>query len=440
MGLYNSILNSLILPLGDLITGGQYLKNLRLWRDYDGLSAAELTDIQNAHLNSILEYAIQRVPYYQEFQYDSNLSPEENLKNFPVLTKDILRDRIDDLLSDEFQKSNLDINHSSGSTGVQSFTYMTKGHKFYLRALQTHWWNWSGYEVGDPVLQFGISQKRGSLKSLKDFFYRTFYHKAFGITEAEFADIANRVKSRSISYIAGYPSVINQLALTSSSHKHVKGIICFGDKLFNHHEKNIRNAFGDDVNIVDTYGCAEGLLMACSKDLDSYYIMSPHVYIEIVDDEDNPLNDGKMGNILVTCLTNKAMPIIRYRLGDLGIMLPKSQYPETRQLNYPLLQKIVGRETDVIKTRSGKILNVHSFTGVFEYFQEIKQYKIIQNDLDSIKVEYIVDDQLPEERLNELEKKFLALTGSDLTITFVKVNSISASKSGKPQIIETTLV
>ena len=142
---------------------------------------------------------------------------------------------------------------------------MTKGHKFYLRALQTHWWNWSGFQLGDKVLQFGISQKRGFLKSLKDLFYRTFYHKAFGITESEFESISKKVKARSICFVAGYPSVINQLALTSKDHNHIKGIICFGDKLFSHHEKNIRKAFGNDTLIIDTYGCAEGLLMACRR-------------------------------------------------------------------------------------------------------------------------------------------------------------------------------
>ncbi|NNK70107.1 MAG: phenylacetate--CoA ligase family protein [Flavobacteriaceae bacterium] len=439
MSFYNAILNSVILPLGDLSTGGSYIRNLNQWRAYDSYSDRDLRRVQKDNLKSILKYASKHVPYYQKINYRKDLSSEGNLKRFPILTKDILRNQVDSLISNHHKKSSLDINHSSGSTGVQSFTYMTMKHKFYLRALQTHWWMWSGYHIGDKVLQFGISQKRGVLKNLKDLFYRSYYHKAFGISEKEFADLARKVKEKSIGFIAGYPSVINQLALVSEPNTKIEGIICFGDKLFNQHRINIRHAFGEYVRVLDTYGCAEGLLMACRKDLDYYYIMSPHVYLEIVDDDGQPVPDGEMGNILVTCLTNKAMPLIRYRLGDLGIMLPEELYPEQRELEYPLLQKIVGRETDVIKTESGKILNVHSFTGVFEYFQEIKQFKIIQRDLKSIKVEYIVDDTITDERLKELEKKFLNLTDSDLTITFVKVSRISATKSGKPQIIDATL-
>ena len=440
MSLYKAILNSVILPLGDLFTAGSYIRDLNLWRTYDSLSEKDLRQIQKDNLKSILKHASKRVPYYKDINYRKDLSSEGNLKRFPILTKDILRSHSDELISKHYNKSRLDVNYSSGSSGVQSFTYMTHKHKFYLRALQTHWWFWSGYQIGDKVLQFGISQKRGPIKKLKDFFYRCYYHKAFGISENEFTDIAKKLKANSIRFIAGYPSVINQLALVSEEGTKIDGIICYGDKLFNQHLKNIRKAYGEDVQIIDTYGCAEGLLMACRRDLEYYYIMSPHVYIEIVDDEGNAVPDGQMGNILVSCLTNKAMPLIRYKLGDLGIMLPKDKYPGQRGLQYPLLQKIVGRETDVIKTDSGKILNVHSFTGVFEYFQEIKQFKIIQRDLKSIRVEYIVDGALTDERLKELENKFLMLTDSDLTITFVKVNSISATKSGKPQIIDATLV
>ena len=122
--------------------------------------------------------------------------------------------------------------------------------------------------------------------------------------------------------------------------------------------------------MIDTYGCAEGLLMAIKADENYYNIMSPHVKLEIVDDNGQPVTDGEMGNVLVTCLTNKALPIIRYKLGDLAIKLPKAEYPISRELNYPLLKKVIGRETDVVKTKNGTTLNVHSFTGVLEYYGE----------------------------------------------------------------------
>ncbi len=437
MSFYKSFLNAIILPIGNTLIGGHYLKNINAWRKFDSLSEKNLHELQKQRLDEILDYAKKHVPYY----IDKNAS---SIDTFPILTKSILREKTNELVSNEYDIDDLDVHHSSGSSGIQSFTYMTKNHTFYLRALQTHWWNWSGYEIGDNLLQFGISQKRTALKRLKDVFYKCTYVKAFGLSEKELEETLLKISRKKGVFIAGYPSVVNQLAkaaIAKDIKTDIAGIICFGDKLFDHYKKRMLNAFGETCKIVDTYGCAEGLLMACKHDLDYYYIMSPHVYLEIVDDLGKPVSDGKMGHVLVTCLTNKAMPLIRYKLGDLAIKLPEEEYPKNRAFNYPLLQKVIGRETDVIKTTQGITLNVHSFTGVMEYYQEIKQYKVIQNELERIRIEYIKDENrsFKESILVEIKNKLNTLTKNCLDIQFQEVKKIKSLKSGKPQIIESNL-
>ncbi|MBR9758306.1 MAG: hypothetical protein GYB39_09485 [Algicola sp.] len=435
MAFYKSLLKHLILPLGNTIYGGHYLRYLKAWKAFDNMSEPELEAIQKKRLDHILEHAVKTVPFYKDVAYES-------LSDFPILTKALLRAHKNELVSNLFDIKTLDQHYSSGSSGQQSFTYMAREHTFYLRALQTHWWQWSGYEVGDKLLQFGISQKRSFVKKAKDFFYHCFYTKAFGLSETDLKAILKRISKKNGVYIAGYPSVINQLALAEMDLRaspNVNGLICFGDKLFKHYRENIAQVFGEDATLIDTYGCAEGLLMACKYDLDYYYIMSPHVVIELVDDAGRAVKDGEMGHVLVTCLTNKAMPLIRYKLGDLAIKLPKEKYPAQRKLQYPLLQKVVGRETDVIKTTQGITLNVHSFTGVLEYFQEIKQYKIIQNDLHYVVVQYIPDTNFNASQLDLLSAKLHQLTKNCLDIRFEQVTHIAPTRSGKPQIIESNL-
>lgn len=437
MPIYKSLLKLFLLPFGNLVTGGYYLKYIRNWQKHDTLSENELQELQNKRLNDILKYVKKHVPFYRDKNFSS-------IDSFPILTKSILREHVNELVSDEYSIKSLDAHHSSGSSGIQSFTYMTKNHTFYLRALQTHWWNWSGYEIGDNLLQFGISQKRSILKRLKDLFYKVTYVRAFGLSETELEQVLLKISKKKRVYIAGYPSVVNQLAkiaILKNIKTDISGIVCFGDKLFDHYKKRMIKAFGETCNIIDTYGCAEGLLMACKYDLDYYYMMSPHVYLEIVDEAGEPVPDGEMGHVLVTCLTNKAMPLIRYKLGDLAIKLPKEKYPKKRAFNYPLIQKVIGRETDVIKTTHGITLNVHSFTGVLEYYQEIKQYRVVQNQLEKIYIEYVVDENQPFEQsiLKEIKDKLNTLTKNCLDIEFQEVNEIKALKSGKPQIIESNL-
>ena len=97
----------------------------------------------------------------------------------------------------------------------------------------------------------------------------------------------------------------------------------------------------------------------------------------------------------------------------------------------------MGRETDIVRTPNGKTLIVHSFTGIFEFYPEIKQYKIIQTALDKIKIEYITDNYFPftNDTLIEIKDKIAVLTQESLKVNFEKVDTIAPTKSGKPQII-----
>lgn len=441
--MYSDFLKHIVLPLGDIFFGGNYLKTLKQWNSFDSLSENELLRIQERELEKTLKYSIKNVPYYKNLEYDSSLSPVENLKMFPVLTKEILRNPRNHLISNEFDKNSLLKNFSSGSSGIQSFSYSTKKNAFYLQGISNHWYQWGGMEFGKKVLQFGISPQRNLPKKLKDLFFRVQYEEAFSLDESICKRIYSDLKRKNIRFIIGYPSAINQLAeygIKNNLNHKITTIISLGDKLFEHFKTNFKQAFENPL-IMDTYGCAEGLMIACTFDTSFYYLSAPHVYVEIVDDQGNEVEDGNLGHVLVTCFTNDAQPFIRYQLGDLAIKLPREKYPENRKFNYPLLEKIVGRETDIIKTPTGKKLIVHSFTGIIEYFPDIKQYQIIQKTEDEIIIKYIVDDLIPlgKNSLEKIQNRINDLTENSLRITFEKTDYIPDSPSGKPQIIKSLL-
>lgn len=441
--MYSYLLKKVIVPVGDIIFGGGYLKTLKKWNGYDKLSESELIDIQNKELEKILKYTIDKVPFYKGINYDNSLSATENLKHFPILTKEILRKHSDDLVSIDFEKEDLRKNFSSGSSGVQSYSYSEKKNVFYLQGISTHWYMWGGFEFGDSVLQFGISPKRTLPKKLKDIFFRVNYQEAFALSEEDYKRIYKDLQKDKTRFIIGYPSAINQLAeyfIKNNLQHSIQSVISLGDKLFSHFEENFKQAFNNPL-VIDTYGCAEGFLMACRYDTPYYYISSPHVYLEIVDDNGDEVPDGELGHVLITCFSNLAQPFIRYKVGDLAIKLPKDRYPENRKFQYPLLERVVGRETDVVKTPNGKTLIVHSFTGIIEYYPDIRQYQIIQEKPEEITIKYITDDLIPlqDKTLQEIEEKINKLTDNSVKIIFEKTDFIPNSPSGKPQIIKSLL-
>ncbi len=434
---YSNFINKLMFPLSDLILRTSYTKNLKKWRHYDSLSVLELEAIQKENLKNLLSYAQAHCKLYNNIDLKGDNSYEW-LSGFPILSKDIIRNQEADLLTQNADK--LYKFCSSGSSGVQTCVYESKRELESNRSILIHLWEWSGYQIGNPIVQTGITPNRGLFKSIKDLFLRTIYVDAFAHSEPQILKVLNKIKGQNYT-IAGYASSINVMAEVALKHQlniKLKAIISLGDKLFNHYKSNMKKAFNCEV--YDTYGSAEGFMIAAQKDFEYYYLMSPHIYIEIVDEDNNPVKEGTMGNILVTRLDGFAMPMIRYRLGDLGIMLPKENYPKNREFNYPLLQQIVGRETDVVKTQNGKTLVVHSFTGIFEHIPGIKQFKVIQNDLNGIDIEIIKGASFTEldiQKATKMLQKYIE--DKNFRINYIFVDKIAPTKSGKPQMIESHL-
>lgn len=437
---YNKFIKNLILPLGDLLNKSNYYDRLKYWRKVDFYSEDQLFKLQKKNLSSLLKYSVNNVDSYSSISLRGT-NPYQWIKNFPILTKEIIRANSKSLISKNISLKSLIKYSSSGSTGVQTSVFMNKKEQANIRAILTHWWEWSGYTIGSRIAQTGMSPDRGLLKSIKDLLFKTYYIVAFSLTENELKLICNKLQKINNYYLVGYASSLNviaEYALINNYNIKLKAVISLGDKLFSHYKKNLEKAF--KCKTFDTYGCNEGFLIASQKDLEYKYIMSPHVYLEILDNDNNPVPDGEMGHVVVTRLDAYSMPLIRYKIGDLAIKLPRNKYPEKREFQYPLLQQIVGRETDIIELPNKKKLIVHSFTGIFEYITEIKQFQVVQNDLKGILIRYIKSDNFSQSTLthivNELQKY---IQEPSFKINFEEVSNIANSDSGKPQIIISTL-
>ena len=432
----NFLLEKIALPIGDLILKSNFVKSLNFWRSFDSLSELELISHQEKQLKNQLLYAQKHISKYKGIKIDLNKKADEIIKSFPILTKDDLRSNPKSLQINNNQ--HVSRIYSSGSTGVSTWVSMNKLDLMSIQSLSIHLWELCGYKLGNPILQTGISPKRSRLKKMKDLFFGVQYVSAFTLSTDDHKKICSRLSKNNKYTLVGYPSSLNIIAeyiIENNINLKLKTVIGLGDKLFDHYKKNIQKAFGCKIH--ETYGSSEGFQIGFQADLDYMYLYTPQVYLELLDDNNNPVKEGEIGNVVVTRLENKHMPLIRYKLGDLAIMLPKDKYPPNRKFNFPLIEKVIGRNTDVVILPDNRKLIVHSFTGIFEYIPEIKQFKIIQKNRKSMTVQFIPDDNFTKEVLNNSKLKLQKIiNNNNFKIYFEEVSLIEGKKSGKPQIIE----
>jgi len=429
----NNFLEKYLMPAGDILLGSDVIPSLNRLRSISKQDDCSLRNLQKINTSNLLYHALNNVPYYKSLFRNTEIS-ELSLKDFPVIDKHTLNVNQNQLIVGD--KNRLYKQASSGSTGVQSVVYWNKKEQSVIRATQLLWWEWAGYKIGDPVLQTGITPNRGLVKSVKDKLLNTYYLQAFSHKKDDIIKALLWAKGQKNPFLAGYASslyVIARFAIEEGIEVSFKGAVSWGDKLFNHYKSTIKSAFGVDVH--ETYGSAEGLMMGAQRDLDYMYLMSPNVYVEIVDKNNREVEDGQMGDVLVTNLISYSMPLIRYRIGDIGIKLPTQFYPENRLLHYPLWQKVIGRDTDLVRTPGGKYMVVHSFTGIFEHISEIRQFCVVQNSLDGITIQYVRGSGFETGILIDIENRILEIIEEPFNIIFEEVDIIHPTKSGKPQLI-----
>ncbi len=439
MKIYSQILTNIILPISEFIFSIPITSELKKLEKATQLPEVELVKLQQQKLKKLLLHSVKKSEYYSslKIEIDEN-NILESIKKFPILTKKVLKTNANLILTQPKEK--LLKNGSSGSTGEQTIVYWSKNEQTINRATQLLWWKWAKYNIGDPLIQTGINPKRLGLKKYKDFFFRTKYIQAFSHNKEDIVSFLKDLNPKTDYTFAGYASslfVISKFALENNIELNFQTAISWGDKLFDHYKKTIFKAFG--CKTFETYGSAEGFMIAAQKDLDYLYEMSTNVFVEILDDYGNEVADGEIGNVIITNLNGFAMPLIRYKIGDLAIKLPKENHPKNRELNLPIFQKIVGRDTDIIKTPKGNFIVVHSFTGIFEHIPEIKQFCVVQNNLSGIEILFVKDDGFKKETLSNIEIQILNYLKEPFEIIFKEVDEIQPTKSGKPQLIVSNL-
>ena len=438
MMLMNNILEKIILPIGDALLKTSYTKQLINYRKEGAMSKAELVELQKTKLLATLKFAHQKVPYYQQLEIDfTSNDPYQILEQFPIIDKKTIIANLDRFHIKNTKGEKVNTLYSSGSSGVQGKVYVTNEALSKLRAINTFMWEDTGYRIGNATLQLGMTAKRSLIKKIKDIFFRVNYKRAFNLTEEEVLNILIKYNNKNDNvYFIGYASGIYTYAQVANKHKlniTFKAVISLGDKMFSHYKELIEMTFNCKVS--ETYGSNEGLTVGFVAHDDNYYLLTNFVHVEIVDDENKPLPNGQMGHAIITGLENNYMPLVRYKIGDL-MELSEEESSDTNAFAFPLIKRVIGRDTDLVKTASGKTLIVHFFTAIMGKRDDITQFRILQRKEDEIEFEYIASPSFNKYSLIEIDDEIrVHVSENELKINYLKKESIPTTPSGKPQIV-----
>nr|WP_294774278.1 phenylacetate--CoA ligase family protein [uncultured Flavobacterium sp.] len=407
--------------------------------EYNKIKALSDIDFNN-HIvkkrQNIVDFHLQNNASYKNLVGNADSVYWENL---PIMTKKDFQKPLAERLSENFTPKNVYVNKTSGSSGDPFIFAKDK----FSHALT--WINiidrfgWYGIDFnhslqarfyGIPLDFIGNTKER-----LKDYLSHRYRFPIFDLSDKVLENVLVKFQQKKFDYLNGYTSSIVLFAKFLQQKNIVLKTICptlkccvvTSEMLFDDDKTLLEKQFG--VPVINEYGASELDLIAFQNPQGEWQVNSETLFVEILDDENNVLPYGKEGRIVITSLYNKAHPFIRYDIGDIGIL------EESSTLKKPILKKLIGRTNDIALLPSGKkspgLTFYYVTKSIISDDGNVKEFVIKQTKIDTFDIEYVSQNELTSDQIQNIEKAITTYLEPNLNFTFTRKTILERSKSGK---------
>jgi len=396
-----------------------------------------INSYQLNQLKKTLLFAEKNIPYYREVWGAARLDVSrvkswENFNAIPLLTKQELRSRRAEDFLPESIPYGLWKSQTTGSTGIPIQIFRSPQTDAWTKALLHYSFSVVGIKVNDRFCQIlhYLSEKPHPKGFLAKIGLKRYYPVSLKLSDEE---MVRSIKEVNPDVLYSFPSVLLRLAEyidQESIDLQVKCVFGQGEYLPPAWRARIEKAF--KAPMYHSYGSTEfpRIGYECHFKTGFHLLPQPAV-VEILREDGTPVKPGEEGEIVLTHLNNYTMPLIRYRIGDKGIL---SARPCPCGSHYPLLESLTGRMDDYLIMADGKKLSARAFTHM--EFEGILQHKIIQKNPGLFEVLVIPSNKFGQDTVKAIENQIrLGCLDEKMKVIVKTVESLPVSRTGKFQLV-----
>lgn len=367
-------------------------------------------EYQIKKLLQVLGIAISNIPYYRDLRID--FDPEnftyKDFQRIPILTKDSIRKDIGLMRNREFHKINeVFKNTSGGSTGEPLAFFQTKEHSQHGMANYYYALHLNGVDIYDASVDLW-GAARDMHNSNETFDIRSIIHNkyrlnTFVLSDSIMSDYVSRLNRIKPKFIKAYVHSLYELAKYVNKHnikiKFKPVIHCTTGPLYPEMRTEIKKAF-NQAHVYNFYGSREVSAIASEvKEKKGLHVLFDNVFVEILDENNIPVEKGVEGEVVITTLNNHYMPLIRYRIGDRAIK------GDDMEFGTLILDEVVGRTLGVIYRNDGSKIDGQFFTTLFFNNTSIMNFQLVQKSISSLLLNIVKTDAFDPNELREIIKK-----------------------------------
>lgn len=358
-------------------------------------------------LRRMLVHAGDTSPFYRErfakHGFDPRRAPlPEGLQSIPSLARIDIVERYEDMVSLAYDRTRLDTRKTGGTVNVPVPFYQDREAVARKGALTTVFRRAMGWHPGMKqawvwgAAQDKPAQERGPVHALKEDAIVRHVERILDVDAGSFSPAEVDAKIEALrrfgpDVIQGYPvatDLIAQRMLERGVRFHVPLVVLTAEPVLETHRRRIGEAMG--ANVLSFYGSREnGWIAYDHPETKEMLINTAGVFLE---------THPETGEIYVTDLLNRGMPLIRYEIGDVGTL---SDAPARCGAPHPVLASIGGRTADVVVLPSGRVVPgvAADYRGLVLDPHGIVDVQMVQNEIGVMDVYYVPAKEFREENL-----------------------------------------
>jgi len=407
----------------------------RFFQDSQFWTKKKLESYQFSKIKELIYFAYENHPFYREHFDKHGVHPSDYRKlddivKFPIVTKEQLKSGLN---NNKFNIPEKAIWHSTSGSSGEPFTFpIDLDGECMRKACKLRTEQWYGKRLGNKWVRLWRSGPRGFKRKLLDLvlsrkieitFYELGKHEENRLDDnklQKFVDLINRSGAEIVEgYVSALSLVADYATRTQQDFPTIKTVVTGAEYLSVHARKKICEGFG--ARVFNRYGGTEIGLIAHDNQDGEFVSMSDRLFFEALYN-----SSSKSSDLLITDFTNKAMPFIRYEVGDCIEAIESRQLSQDRKSQLPVMGKVLGRINDFFTMPDGSLLTSHIWH-VFFRDKPVRKFQVIQKKDKSITVKVVPAEQYhPEQVITQLHELV-----PNVEIEVEVVNDIDHGANGK---------
>ncbi|MCC7478126.1 phenylacetate--CoA ligase family protein [bacterium] len=392
----------------------------------------KLAELQQQKLERLLACALDSVPFYRDLGLPARLSA------FPVVDRQSFRPDYPRHLATPAPPGKIYNWQSAGSSGEPVSAQVDSLAQAWRRAamLRGDAWGCSLRATDRQVVLWVSSRDAGSQQNwrarLYDYVYNRYVFNRVDMNAEQALKLNRALHRLRPRMLVGYASVVEAYARFASAAglqpPPMEKVMLTSETCLEPAQQELRDFFG--CSVMDRYGAAELGPIAHRCEQGTWHLHSENLLLE-VRQADGSISPSGYGSLLATSLDNRAMPLIRYEIGDMVDLTP---VPCTCGRGLPTMSLLDGRLSEQLFRPDGGWLSPWGFIMPLRRMA-FSKYRVVQEDERTIEVQVQGSEPVPAEMRAEVERLFHAYLGEQMQLRIRLVEKILPLSNGKDPIV-----